>query len=42
MFDLQFAGMGLFDFKGEWIHPTKTKTTYELIYVVNSEVNNAY
>lgn len=39
MFDLQFAGMGLFDFKGEWIHPPKTETTYELIYVVNGEVN---
>ena len=39
MFDLRFAGMGLFEFNGEWIHPEKTEKTYEIIYVVNGEVN---
>lgn len=41
MLDLKFAGMGLFDFEGEWIHPQKTEKTYEIIYVVKGCVNIA-
>ncbi len=39
MFDLRFDGMGLFEYDGKWIHPEKIEKTYEIIYVVNGEVN---
>lgn len=39
MFDLEFAGMGLFEFEGEWTHPRSIEKTYEIIYVVKGEVN---
>lgn len=39
MFDLEFAGMGLFELEGEWIHPRRIEKSYEIIYVVSGEVN---
>ena len=36
---LEYANMGLFDSDKEWIHPTVTVNTYEIIYVVEGEVH---
>ena len=38
MLNIEFAGMGLFEYDGEWIHPEKTEKTFELIYVLDGEV----
>ncbi|MBQ9785316.1 MAG: AraC family transcriptional regulator [Clostridia bacterium] len=35
---MQFAGMGLFDTNAEWIHPTVTVDSYELIYALAGEI----
>ena len=35
---LHFANIGLFDTDAEWIHPTVTVDSYELIYVLAGEV----
>ncbi len=35
---LQFDGMGLFDTAAEWIHPTVTVDTYEIILVLAGDV----
>ena len=35
---LQFSNMGLFDFHGEWIHPTVTIDSFEIIYVMAGEI----
>ena len=37
--NLNFVKMGLFDTIAEWIHPTVTLNTYELIYVVAGVVH---
>ena len=36
---LSYSNMGLFDSDREWIHPTITTDTYEIIYVVEGEVH---
>jgi len=36
---LQYSNMGLFDSNLDWIHPTVTVKTYEIIYVVEGEVH---
>ena len=36
---LSFCNMGLFDTQEEWIHPTLTVSTHELIFVVEGTVN---
>lgn len=36
---LELSSMGLFDCDGEWIHPTITVPTYELIFVTSGEVH---
>lgn len=40
-FQLEFASIGLFDTDNEWSHPKITVKTYELILVVNGNVNIA-
>lgn len=37
--ELSYSNMGLFDSDKEWIHPTVTVNTYEIIYVVEGVVN---
>lgn len=37
--DFSFSNMGLFDSETEWIHPTISVQTYEIIFVVEGEVN---
>lgn len=37
--NIQFAVAGLFSSEAEWIHPVRTETTYELIYVINGTVH---
>lgn len=37
--ELTHSGMGLFDSDKDWIHPTVTVSTYEIIYVVEGEVH---
>ena len=37
--ELAYSNMGLFDSDREWIHPTVTVGTYEIIYVVDGEVH---
>ena len=39
MIDFSFSNMGLFDSETEWIHPTISVQTYEIIFVVEGEVN---
>lgn len=36
---IQFVIAGLFSSEEEWIHPARTETTYELIYVINGTVH---
>ncbi|MBE6689897.1 MAG: helix-turn-helix domain-containing protein [Ruminococcaceae bacterium] len=36
---LEYVNMGLFDSDKEWIHPTVTVNTYEIIYVVEGEIH---
>ena len=36
---LTYSNMGRFDSEGDWIHPTVTVSTYEIIYVVEGEVH---
>lgn len=36
--NVHFCYGGLFSTDGEWIHPSRTEKTYELIYVTNSQV----
>ncbi len=36
---LSFAGMGLFDTQREWIHPTTTVDSYEIIFVTEGDVH---
>jgi AraC-like DNA-binding protein len=37
--DLTYSNMGLFDSDKEWIHPTVTVDTYEIVYVVEGQVH---
>ena len=37
--DISYSNMGLFDSDKEWIHPTVTVDTYEIIYVVEGQVH---
>ena len=37
--NLEFVYMGLFESRGEWIHPTVTLDSYELIFVTHGRVN---
>lgn len=37
--ELNYSNMGLFDSDVDWIHPTVTVRTYEIIYVVEGEVH---
>ena len=37
--EFSFSNIGLFESEGDWIHPTVTVETYELIYVVAGEVS---
>lgn len=37
--NLFFSNMGLFESDADWIHPTVTIDTYELIYVVAGEIH---
>lgn len=36
--NLKFCYAGLFEAEGEWIHPERTESTYEIIYVTRGEV----
>ena len=36
--NVAFSNMGLFDTEADWIHPTVTINTYELIFVTEGEV----
>ena len=37
--NISFSYAGLFQSKGEWIHPSRVEKTYEIIYVTSGEVH---
>lgn len=37
--DFSFSNMGLFDSEAEWLHPTVTIDTFEIIYVLAGEIH---